>query len=148
MSSSQTPRQTWAQQRIGEVYANDAHPYFAREDHRKGRLNAAMLRLNQETAPPNRSMPGQQVISATSLMGDDAFVKAEDAADYLSKAAGNGAAPKAPGALDQGGRSDAASNIQQNPLHLAQINQQQNPPSLQSQVPPTPRPKPDAGQSD
>ncbi len=87
MPPSQTPRQIWAQQRIDEVYADNAHPYFAKSDGRKGRLNAAMLRLNQVTAPPNRPQPGQQLISAATLMGSDAFAKAEDAAEYLTQAA-------------------------------------------------------------
>ncbi|MBL6954252.1 MAG: hypothetical protein ISR50_16555, partial [Alphaproteobacteria bacterium] len=56
-----------AQQRIDEVYADNAHPYFAKSGGRKGRLNAAMLRLNQVTAPPNRPQPGQQLISAAIL---------------------------------------------------------------------------------
>ena len=104
MPPSQTPRQNWAEKRIDEVYANNAHPYFARDDWRKGCLNAPMLRLNQETAPPNRPRPGAQVINATSLMGGDAFATAEDAADYLSNAAGRGAAPKVPETLDLSSR--------------------------------------------
>ena len=107
MPPSQISRQNWAQKRIDEVYANNAHPYFARDDWRKGCLNAPMLRLNQETAPPNRPRPGAQMINATSLMGGDAFATAEDAADYLSNAAGKGAAPKGPGALDLIGHSAA-----------------------------------------
>jgi len=122
MSPSQTPRQIWAQQRIDEVYADNAHPYFAKSGGRKGRLNAAMLRLNQETAPPNRLQPGQQLISAATLMGSDAFASAEDAADFLADAAGNGAAPRAPAVLDLNDRAAAPSVARRRAPRIATTN--------------------------
>ncbi len=97
MPPGRTSRQTWAQQRIDEVYADNGHPYFARDDRRKGRLNAAMYKLHQETTPAAPRLPGQQVSSAANLLGGDAFATAEEAASYLSQAAGKGAAPKLPG---------------------------------------------------
>ncbi len=106
---SQTPRQKWAQQRLDDVYANNGHPYFSRTDWRKKRLTAAMLKLHEETTPPARLQEGQRLTNAARLFGDDAFTRAEDAADYLSQAVGNGAAPRVLGASDLSGGNSRTS---------------------------------------
>jgi len=58
MPPGQTPRQIWAQQRIDEVYADNAHPYFAKSGSSKGRLNAADYLAQAAGRGPAPKVPG------------------------------------------------------------------------------------------